>query len=92
MTPEMKDLLTRQLDEAQTHDEIDKALVASMKSLVDCQCKTAERVKELRVEADRAKQRREGAKWLWGFLAMMASSGGGAMILKLLASWQGGHP
>lgn len=87
MTPEMKDLLTRQLDEAQTHDEIDKALVASMKSLVDCQCKTAERVKELRVEADRAKQRREGAKWLWGILSAFAASGGGAIILKLLSKY-----
>ena len=88
MTPEMKDLLTRQLDNAQTHDEIDKALVASMKSLVDCQCKTAERVKELRIEADRSKQRREGAKWLWGVLATFAASGGGAIILKLLAEYK----
>lgn len=88
MTVEMKELLTRQLDEARTHDEIDKALVASMKSLVDCQCKTAERVKELRVEADRQKQRREGAKWLWGILATFAASGGGAVILKLLSQYK----
>jgi len=92
MSPEMKELLTSQLDAAQTRDEIDKALVSSMRSLVDCQCKTAQRVKELSIEADRRKQRFEGAKWLWGALATLAASGGGAMILKLLASWQGGHP
>lgn len=87
MTPEMKDLLTRQLDEAKTHDEIDRALVASMKSLVDCQCKTAERVKELRIEADRMKQRKVGAKWGIGIGLVAASSGGGALILKLISHW-----
>lgn len=92
MSPEMKELLTSQLDTAQTRDEIDRALVSSMKSLVDCQCKTAERVKELRIEADRRKARLDGAKWLWGVLAMLASSGGGALILRLLAKWHGSGP
>lgn len=87
MTPEMKELLTARLDAAKTHDEMDAALVESMKALVDCQCKTAQRVKEMREESAAQKNRRDGAKWLWGLLAMFASSGGGAIILKLLATW-----
>jgi len=89
MTPEMKNILTRELEAARTAEEIDRALINSMTALVDCQCKTAERVKELRIEADRRRSRLEGAKWLWGVLGTVAASGGGAIILKLLASWRG---
>jgi hypothetical protein len=92
MSPEMKDLLTKRLDEATTPDEMDKALVESMKALVDCQCKTAERVKEMREgareEALAKKNKIEGVSWLWGVLAAFAASGGGATILKLLEHWK----
>ena len=87
MTTEMQDMLVRQLDEAKTTDEIDRALVSSMKAVVECQCKTAKRVKDLVIERDREKAKREGAKWLWGVLGSIASAGGGAAILKALALW-----
>lgn len=85
MTEEMQTYLNAQLSVAATPEEISRALVSSMKALIDCQRKTAERVKEMRVERDREKQRREGAKWLWGVLSSLASAGGGAVILKLLS-------
>jgi len=88
MTPEMKELLTTRLDAASTHDEMDKALVEAMKALVDCQCKTAQRVKEMREESLAQKSRKEGAMWLWGTLAAIAASGGGALVLKAL-KWLG---
>ena len=85
MTEEMQTYLNAQLSVAATPEEISRALVSSMKALIDCQRKTAERVKEMRVERDRETQRREGAKWLWGVLSSLASAGGGAVILKLLS-------
>lgn len=88
MTSEMQELLNAQLDGAQTGEEVDRALVSSMKALIDCQRKTAGRVKELAIERDREKQRREGAKWLWGVLATTAAAGGGSLILKLLSLWK----
>ena len=89
MTEEMKDLLTQQLESAHTAEEIDKALVGSMKALVDCQCKTAKRVKEMKAEADKRKHRIEGATFLWKILQLLAASGGGALILRLLANYGG---
>ena len=90
MTKEMRDLLVDQLDKAKTDEEVDRAMVGGMKAMIDCQYKTSERVKDLVIDRDREKSRREGAKWLWGVLAMLASSGGGALILRLLAEWHRG--
>lgn len=86
MTKEMRDMLVDQLDQAQTPGEVDRAIVNGMKAMVDCQYKTAERVKQMAIEKDREKSRKEGAKWLWGVLASLASAGGGALILKALTS------
>ena len=86
MTKEMRDMVVGQLDAAKTPEEFDRAMVGGMKALVDCQYKTSERVKSLMIEDDRRKHRIEGAKWLWGVLGTLAASGGGALILKLLAS------
>jgi hypothetical protein len=88
MTEEMRKLLTDQLDGANTRDDIDRALVSSMKALIDCQYKTAERVKDLVVERDREKQRRNGALWLWGVLSAAVAAGGGARILKAMQLFQ----
>ena len=84
MTKELQDFLTNQLDTAATPEEVDRAMVGAMKALIDCQRKTAERVKEMVIERDREKSRKEGAKWLWGVLTTIAASGGGALVLKLL--------
>lgn len=87
MTKEMRDLLVDQLDKAKTDEEVDRAMVGGMKAMIDCQYKTSERVKDLVIDRDREKSRREGAKWLWGILSAIAASGGGAVILKLLSSY-----
>ena len=84
MTEEMQDYLTKQLTSATTHEETDRALVNSMTALIDCQRKTADRVKSIMIERDREKSRREGAKWLWGTAAAVAASGGGSLILSAL--------
>jgi hypothetical protein len=84
MTEEMQKYLTQQLASATTHEETDRALVNSITALIDCQRKTADRVKAIMIERDREKQRREGAKWLWGVLATLSSTGGGALILAAL--------
>lgn len=87
MTKEMRDLLVDQLDKAKTDEEVDRAMVGGMKAMIDCQYKTSERVKDLVIDRDREKSRREGAKWLWGILSAIAASGGGAVILKLLSNY-----
>ena len=87
MTKEMRDLLVDQLDKVRTDEEVDKAMVGGMKAMIDCQYKTSERVKDLVIDRDREKSRREGAKWLWGILSAIAASGGGAVILKLLSTY-----
>ena len=84
MTKEMRDMLVDQLDNAKTPEEVDHAMVGGMKAMVDCQYKTAERVKGLVIKEDRKEARWEGAKWLWGVLGGLAASGGGAIVLKLL--------
>lgn len=84
MTQELQDYLTNQLDSATAPEEIDRAMVGAMKALIDCQRKTAERVKEMRIEADRRKHRLEGMSWLWGTLQTLSASGGGAAILAAL--------
>lgn len=86
MTKEMRDMLVDQLDTAKTPDEVDRAMVGGMKAMIDCQYKTSERVKGLVIEEDRKKARFEGVKWLWGILGGLAASGGGAIVLKLLAN------
>ncbi len=88
MTKEMRDLLVDQLDKANTGEEVDKAMVGGMKAMIDCQYKTSERVKDLVIDRDREKSRKEGAKWLWGILSAIVSAGGGAIILKLLAAYK----
>ena len=84
MTTEMQEHLERLLDSAKTPEEIDRAMIASMKALIDCQRKTAERVKTLAAERERESERRKGALWLWRFLTATAGAGGGAYILKAL--------
>lgn len=88
MTKDMEDLLCRQLDAAQTAEETDRALKDGMKAVIHCQRVAGDNIKEMRIERDREKARREGAKWLWGVLTAIASAGGGSVILKAMAAWQ----
>lgn len=84
MTQELQEYLTDQLDSASTPEQIDRAMVGAMKALIDCQRKTAERVKEMVIERDREKQRREGAKWMVGTLTTILSTGGAGAVLAVL--------
>lgn len=87
MTAELQESLRRELEaalEAGDDKRLNRAHSNILIALIDCQRKTADRVKALMVEADRKKARIEGVKWLWGILAALAASGGGALILKLL--------
>ena len=88
MTKEMRDMLVDNLDKAETPSEVDRAMVGGMKAMIDCQYKTSERVKDLVIDRDREKSRKEGAKWLWGILSAVAASGGGALILKMLSIYK----
>lgn len=87
MTMEQQEYLARDLNDAmESGDEkrIDKAHSNILLALIDCQRKTADRVKQLVIDKDRAEQRMAGAKWIWGVLAAITSSGGGALILWAL--------
>lgn len=89
MTKEQQEYLARDLEDAMTSGDekrIDRAHSNILLALIDCQRKTADRVKELMIDADRRKNRLEGASWLWKVLQVVAASGGGAIILKLLSA------
>ena len=89
MTKEQQEYLARDLEDAMTSGDakrIDRAHSNILLALIDCQRKTADRVKELMIDADRRKNRLEGASWLWKVLQLFAASGGGAIILKLLSA------
>ena len=89
MTEELQHSLERELEAALASGDdkrLDRAHSNIMLALIDCQRKTAERVKELRIEADRKQHRLQGAKFLWEILKLGAASGGGALILKALSA------
>jgi len=71
----LADTLTANLKSAKTDDERGRALTLAMIALVDCQRKTADRVKELHASKERV-------LWLgrvaWGF----AAGGGFAVLAK----------
>ena len=87
---EQQEYLSRDLEDAMSSGDerrIDRAHSNILLALIDCQRKTADRVKDLVIERDRARCRMEGAKWLWGTLATVAASGGGALILWALRTF-----
>ena len=70
MTKEMQDALERELNDAKAieelarrHDAIEMVQSHMLAALLDCQRKTADRVKDLVSRADNAKAKVEGAKW-----------------------------
>ena len=44
-------------------------------------------VSSLRAEIEKWKNQMKGMKWLWNVLSVIAASGGGALILKLLQTY-----
>ena len=80
---EMKDAL-RIEETDRRHDAILTVLVHQNEALIDCQRKTADRVKTLVQERESVKERVKGAKLLIDALKLIASAGGTAAIIKFL--------
>lgn len=93
MTVEMQKALERELadakaieDGARRHEALETVLCHELAALIDCQRKTAERVKDLVARADNARQRVKGAQAMLVVLRYVAAMGGGAAVVKLLAA------
>lgn len=80
---EMKDALRIEETEHR-HDAILTVLVHQNDALIDCQRKTADRVKGLVQERDSVKERVKGARFIIAILKLIASAGGTAAIIKFL--------
>lgn len=91
MTVEMQEALNRELEDAKAIKEADRRREAMetvqshmLAALIDCQRKTAERVKDLVARADAQRNRVAGAKALWTLLRYTAAAGGGAALIHAL--------
>lgn len=91
MTVEMQHALDREMEDALRIEDRTLRLDATLtvlvhqcRALVECQQKTAERVKHLVEESEAKFQRITGAKRLWQILKYIAAAGGGATIVKTL--------
>lgn len=87
MTEEMQSLLEKDLSEAQSSNDpnrMTRSFVRAMIALIECQKKTSDRVKKMYAELEEKKAMKAGMKLLWNGLQVMASAGGGCLILKLL--------
>ena len=89
MTAEMQDTLRRELADAKAIEDEDRRRDAMMtvqshmlEALIDCQKKTADRVKELVAGANAAKYKLEGAQLMWRVFRYLAAGGAGAAIVK----------
>ena len=89
MTKEMQDALERELNDAKAvedlarrHEAIEMVQSHMLAALLDCQRKTADRVKDLIARADNAKAKVEGAKWLWTLIRYLVAAGAGGALLK----------
>ena len=83
MTSELQSALERQLNEAMGKGDanlIARAQANILFSLMDCQRKTADRVKELHAARDRV-------LWLGRIVQGFAAAGGFAVIVKLMKIW-----
>ncbi len=87
MTLEMQKILEDEVAQAEASNDkerIQRAMVRATLALVDCQRKTGERVKQLEAKWDEKENKVKGAAILWDFLKLLASAGGGALILKAM--------
>ena len=88
MTAEMYDYISREFTEAEKagdDERMSRIMVRAILAMMDCQRKTADRVKELCAVREEAKAKLSGAKLAWDALKLISAAGGGALILKLLA-------
>ena len=76
----LADTLTANLKAAKTDSERTGALTLAMIAMVDCQRKTADRVKEMYQGKDRV-------AWLIRGVQGFAASGGFALIVYLMKKW-----
>ena len=73
-------------DPARWLDATLTVLVHQNQALVDCQLKTAERVKHLVANAEAKHNRIAGAKALWTVLRYLAAMGGTGVVVKALCT------
>ena len=76
----LADTLTANLKSAKTDEELHKALTLAMIAMVDCQCKTASRVKELHGAKERV-------TWIVRGVQGFAAAGGFAFLTVVLKKW-----
>ena len=91
MTIEMQHTLEREMEDARSITDPGRRLDATLtvlvhqnQALVDCQLKTADRVKKLVASADANRNRIAGAKALWTVIRYAAAAGGGAALVRAL--------
>ena len=96
MTAEMQDTLRRELADAKAIEDEDRRRDAMMtvqshmlEALIDCQKKTADRVKELVAGANAAKYKLDGAQLMWRVFRYLAAGGAGAAIVKFASASAG---
>lgn len=89
MTQEMQNALERELNDAKSiedparrHEAIETVQSHMLVALIDCQRKTAERVKELVANKEETKNKIEGAKWLWAVIRYLVAAGAGGAVLQ----------
>ena len=88
MTAEMCNYISKEFKEAEDagdRDRMNRIMVRAIVAMMDCQRKTADRVKELCAVREEAKAKLTGARLVWDALKIVSAAGGGALILKLLA-------
>lgn len=87
MTTELKDALERRLNEAVASGdphEVEKAHSAISLAMMDCQLKTATRVKDMVVKIDSVVNMAKGAKIAAKVVYAVLGAGGGAILMKVL--------
>ena len=93
MTVEMQHTLEREMEDVRRIEDPARRLDATLtvlvhqnQALVDCQLKTAERVKQLVANAEAKRNRIAGAKALWTALRYFAAMGGTGVLVKALCA------
>ena len=89
MTEDLEKALKRELatakmktDPEERHEAILTAQANMLEALVECQRKTADRVKQIVENANATKYKFEGAQLLWRVIRYLVAGGAGAAIVK----------
>lgn len=86
MELEHANTLIANLKSAKTPEEISAAHTLALIAVVDCQRKTADRVKELVAQRDELYNTAKGARWAWSMAA--AAAGALASAIGLILAWR----